>query len=65
MTKNILMPGGIGYIGSHVAIELLKQTNYHITIIDSFLNSSLENMGRIFESVVHDLPEGESILPYK
>ena len=59
------MPGGIGYIGSHVAIELLKQTNHHLTIVDNYLNSSLENMGRIFESVAHDLPEGEDIAPYK
>jgi len=58
MAKNILMPGGIGYIGSHVAIEILLQTNHHITIVDNYINSSLENLGRIFESVDHDLPEG-------
>jgi len=52
------MPGGIGYIGSHVAIEILLQTNHHITIVDNYINSSLENLGRIFESVDHDLPEG-------
>ena len=65
MTKNIFMPGGIGYIGSHVAIELLKQTNHHLTIADNYLNSSLENLARIFESVSHDLPEGEDIASYK
>lgn len=65
MQKNILMPGGIGYIGSHVAIELLLSTTHNITIIDNYINSSLENLGRVFESVSHDLPENEDIEPYK
>ncbi len=65
MTKNILMPGGIGYIGSHVAIELLQQTPHHITIIDNYINSSLENLNRIIESVTHDLPAGTDMTPYK
>lgn len=59
------MPGGIGYIGSHVAIELLLETNHHITIADNYLNSSLLNLERIFESVSHDLPEGVDMTPYK
>lgn len=40
MAKNILMPGGIGYIGAHVAIELLLDTQHHLTIADNYLNSS-------------------------
>ena len=56
MMKNILMPGGIGYIGSHVAIEVLLETNHHITIVDNYINSGLESLDRIFESVHHDLP---------
>ncbi len=59
------MPGGVGYIGAHVAIELLLDTHHHLTIADNYLNSSPENLNRIFESVAHDLPEGEDMAPYK
>ena len=55
------MPGGIGYIGSHVAIELLLYTPHNIIILDNYTNSSYENLARIFESVNHDLPENEDI----
>ena len=34
----ILLPGGAGYIGSHTAIELLKEGK-EIVIIDDFSNS--------------------------
>ena len=37
---NILLTGGAGYIGSHIAVELLK-LNYKIIIIDNFLNSNI------------------------
>jgi UDP-glucose 4-epimerase len=40
MTKNILLPGGIGYIGSHIAVDLLLKTPHNITIIDNYFNSS-------------------------
>jgi len=43
MCKNILLPGGNGYIGSHVILELLLNTDYHLTIIDNFFNSTLNN----------------------
>ena len=65
MTKNILMPGGLGYIGSHVAIELLQQTSHHLTIVDNYINSSIDNLNRIIESASHDLPEGTNMQPYK
>ena len=35
----ILLPGGAGYIGSHTAIELLKEGK-EIVIIDDFSNSN-------------------------
>lgn len=34
---NILLTGGAGYIGSHVAIALLDQ-GYQVTIIDGLIN---------------------------
>jgi len=51
MNKNILIPGGIGYIGSHVVVELLLKTNYNLTIIDNYFNSSEDNIANIFSTV--------------
>ena len=49
MTKTILLTGGTGYIGSHMAVELLGN-NYDVIIVDNFVNSKpdvLENIERI------------------
>lgn len=51
MAKNILIPGGIGYIGSHVVVELLLKTNHQLTIIDNYLNSSDLNLNNIYLTV--------------
>lgn len=55
MTKNILLPGGIGYIGSHVAVDLLLKTSYNLTIVDNYLNSTNESLERIFETIAVEL----------
>lgn len=44
--KTILVTGGLGYIGSHTCIELLKK-NYNIIIIDSFINNSIDSIIQI------------------
>ena len=36
---NVLLTGGAGYIGSHIAVELLN-SGYSVTIADNFSNSS-------------------------
>jgi UDP-glucose 4-epimerase len=41
MSKTILLTGGTGFIGSHTAIELLKN-EYKIILIDNLSNSSIE-----------------------
>ena len=38
--KRILVTGGSGYIGSHTVIELLKNPEYEVIIIDDFSNSN-------------------------
>lgn len=44
----ILLPGGAGYIGSHTAVELLKQGK-DVVIIDNFSNSNKKALDAIKE----------------
>ncbi len=46
--KTILLTGGLGYIGSHVAVELADR-GYEIVIIDDLSNSELFVLNRIKE----------------
>ncbi|MDU7330953.1 MAG: UDP-glucose 4-epimerase GalE [Finegoldia magna] len=42
----ILLAGGAGYIGSHIAVELLRK-NYEVIVVDNFSNSSNKVIERI------------------
>ncbi|MBU5436814.1 UDP-glucose 4-epimerase GalE [Tissierella sp. MSJ-40] len=44
----ILITGGIGYIGSHICVELLN-TCYDVVVLDNFSNSKPESLNRIQE----------------
>jgi len=44
--KKILVTGGTGYIGSHIAVELINR-GYEIVIIDDLSNSKAEALKRI------------------
>ena len=44
--KTVLVTGGLGYIGSHTCIELLKK-NYKIIIVDSYVNNSIDSISQI------------------
>ena len=46
--RKILVTGGLGYIGSHVVIELQKN-NFDVLIIDNLSNSSEKVLDGIFE----------------
>jgi UDP-glucose 4-epimerase len=48
MTKNILVTGGLGYIGSHLCVELIKK-NYKIFIIDNLSNSKMLVLKKIYK----------------
>lgn len=39
MIKNILVTGGSGYVGSHLAVKLLE-LGYNVTLVDNFSNSN-------------------------
>lgn len=45
-TKHILVTGGTGYIGSHVAVELINQ-GYKVTILDNLINSKITVLDQI------------------
>lgn len=44
--KNILITGGLGYIGSHTAVSLLKK-GYHVIILDNLHNCKLNVLQQI------------------
>jgi len=44
--RNILVTGGLGFIGSHTVIELLIK-NYNVIIIDNLTNSNLDILDKI------------------
>lgn len=68
--KKILVTGGLGYIGSHVVVEL-QNNNFEVLIIDDLSNSSLKVLGGIqqisgiepsFEKI--DLKNKESVVDF-
>ncbi|MBO4853865.1 MAG: UDP-glucose 4-epimerase GalE [Oscillospiraceae bacterium] len=46
MKKNILLPGGAGFIGSHVAAELLTR-GYDVVIVDDLSNARADVIDRL------------------
>jgi len=46
MNKTCLVTGGLGYIGSHICVELI-QNNYDILILDNLSNSSIDKLNQI------------------
>ncbi len=57
---NILITGGAGFIGSHLADTLVK--NNHVIVVDNFITGREENINHLLESpnfefVKHDLIE--------
>jgi UDP-glucose 4-epimerase len=45
--KNILLTGGLGYIGSHIAVEILKNMECNVIIIDNLSNSTMDKLNNI------------------
>jgi UDP-glucose 4-epimerase len=43
---NVLITGGSGYIGSHIALILLN-ADYSVIVLDNFSNSSYESLSRV------------------
>ena len=62
---NILVTGGLGYIGSHTSVELINN-GYNVTIIDSLINSEKFILERIEKITGEKIPFYEfDITDYK
>ena len=46
MKHNVLITGGLGFIGSHIVIKLL-QNDYNVFIIDNLENSNFEQITKL------------------
>ena len=44
---NILITGGLGYIGSHTTLDFLLNTDHHIVIVDNCSNSDISTLEKI------------------
>jgi len=63
---NILITGGAGYIGSHVAKQLLQNTKYNIIILDNLSTGNLNTINtlksiREFDFIQLDLKEFDKV----
>lgn len=54
MSKNIIVTGGLGYIGSHSCVELIEH-GYTPIIIDNLCNSKKEALGRLYKITGQDV----------
>jgi UDP-glucose 4-epimerase len=53
--KSILLTGGLGFIGSHIAVELYR-LGYRVTIIDNLANSHIKTLQTI-DRIIGKLPK--------
>ena len=53
MTKNILLTGGLGYIGSHTYVELIS-AGYNVVILDNLSNSKPSVTARLAQITNHE-----------
>ena len=42
LSKNILITGGMGFIGKVLYKKLINETNYNLTIVDNLSSSNLD-----------------------
>ena len=56
--KTVLITGGAGFIGSHLADKLLSQ-GYAVTVLDNLSNGSLDNLQQAFRHENFSFVEGD------
>lgn len=45
--KNLLVPGGLGFIGSNTIVGIIEQTNTNVIILDDYSNCYEDVLERI------------------
>lgn len=55
--KKVIVTGGAGFIGSHLAEELARQ-NYHVIILDNLLTGKLKNIDELLSKHSVDFTQG-------
>ena len=63
---NILLTGGAGYVGSHVAKKILENSDYNLTVVDNLSTGNIKAIEtlrniRAFEFIELDLKEFASV----
>ncbi|WFD31448.1 hypothetical protein MSPP1_002483 [Malassezia sp. CBS 17886] len=58
--KRVLIPGGAGYIGSHVVLTVLNTRKFRVTVLDNFHNSKKEAIRRVERLAREALPADAS-----
>jgi UDP-glucose 4-epimerase len=64
MRQTIVVTGGAGFIGSHVADAFIA-AGYEVAVIDDLSNGRLENVprqARFYHADIRDMPALEQIL---
>ena len=61
--KKILVTGGSGFIGSHIAV-LLIENGYEVIIVDSLINSSINSVAKIKKLLKEICPKNEKNLKF-
>ena len=54
MIRTLLLPGGLGYIGTHTIVELLAVHKIKLVIIDNFSNCQGDIVDRLFQILSPD-----------
>tara|TARA_B100001027_G_C16245093_1_gene321422 strand:- start:156 stop:1208 length:1053 start_codon:yes stop_codon:yes gene_type:complete len=54
--NNILLTGGAGFIGSHIAVNLITK-GYKVSILDSYINSKRTSINRIRNLIKKQCPD--------
>ena len=53
--KTVLVTGGLGYIGTHICVELFE-AGFKVIVVDNLSNSSIEALKRLKQLIKIDIP---------
>ena len=56
--NGVVVTGGAGFIGSHIAEELAKH-KYHVVVLDNLSTGKLENIGHLLDKENIELYRGD------